>query len=129
AEISPHTDAVMNIENARSGFTRHAIRGVGGSNGGQGIVGQSGYSTSDGFAFYAEKGGYSPFTGQHDAFLAKDSPSEIGDIVYDVRVLSRNGINDTVTEVAIGDQVAMKSIIGIITSRGPFGGDAPIAAR
>ena len=105
--------------------TGHGAR-ISADGGGMGLVGVSG--PGGGFAFYTEVGGYGPFTGSHDAFIAKDAPSDVGDVVVDVRVLARNGVSDTVTEVEICSSDADKRVVGVIAARVPFDPTATLAA-
>lgn len=107
------------------GGNGHAIRTFN-NNGGSAAIAVS--AASGGYAVLAVSGNYGPFTGAHDAFLAKDAQVQIGDIVCDVRVLSRNGISDTVTEVEITDRVAARNVAGVISARVPFEADAIMAA-
>ncbi|HEY8359358.1 MAG TPA: hypothetical protein VIL30_18055 [Ramlibacter sp.] len=109
-----------------AGANAHGLRGlaqfngVGGSTpvGGFGLVGLS--TAAGGFAFYTQKGGYGSFTGAHDGFILKAAEIEIGDIVCDVRTISRNGTDGTVTEVAQSSTVAQRTVIGILAARQPF---------
>lgn len=73
-----------------------------------------------GWAAFSEKGGYGPFTGGHDAFIMKDEPTEIGDIVCDLKVVSRNGVDDTVTEVYVAEDDADPAAVGVVSRRVEF---------
>ena len=73
-----------------------------------------------GYAFYATRGGYGPFTGSHDALISKVEPAEPGDIVFDRRVLQRSGWDDVLTEVSTTSIVGQKGVIGIVATRFPF---------
>lgn len=83
--------------------------------GGHGYVGMP--SGNGGYAFYSQSGGYGPFTGQHDAMIRIDVEVEEGDIVVDLRVLFRRGIDDTLTEVAVADRRGQKGVLGVVSRR------------
>ncbi|MFD2248962.1 hypothetical protein FHS82_001079 [Pseudochelatococcus lubricantis] len=106
-------------------LTGHALRcttrlnaSSGDSLGGQAIVGVA--QGGGGHAVYAEKGSFAPFTGSHDAFIAKDEPTEIGDIVCDLKVIARSGVDDTVTEVYVAEDDADPAAVGVVSRRLPF---------
>lgn len=106
------------IEHLSTGSTAHGLRAKGGSGSGQGLVGTS--AVSGGFAFFAETGAYGPFTGAHPGLLPHDNEAVPGDIVCDVKVLSRYGISDTLTEVARSRESGQRNVIGVLESRRPF---------
>lgn len=108
-----------------TGGNGHAIRTFN-NNGGSAAIAVS--AAGGGYAVLAVSGGYGPFTGAHDAFIGKEAETQLGDIVCDARVLSRNGVNDTVTEVAITDRAAARNVAGVISARVPFEADAIMAA-
>jgi hypothetical protein len=98
----------------------HALRGfntatTGGVQGGSGIMGVRG--DSGGYAVYSERGGYGPFTGQHDAIIAKAADVEPGDIVCDVRVVASPTLNDSITEVARSSAPAQRTAVGVFVNR------------
>lgn len=123
--VRGHSLEALNVEGIGTS-TGHGARISADSGGGMGLIGVSG--AGGGFAFYSEAGGYGPFTGSHDAFIAKETQSAVGDVVVDVRVLSRGGISDTVTEVAPCSAEADKRVVGVIASRVPFDPAAVLAA-
>lgn len=115
------------------GITGHSVEalnalGLGGSSGhgarfsassgGRGVAGLG--SGGGGFAYYSEAGGYGPFTGSHDGLLSSAADLDIGDIVVDVRVIARSGVDDTVTEVARSSERAQRNVIGILSRRVPY---------
>lgn len=95
----------------------HAIAATHNS-GGQGLIGVN--NADGGYAFYAVRGGYGPFTGSHDALIDTDDPAEPGDILVDVRVLQRKGWDDVLTEVAIATEVGQLGVVGVVAERFPF---------
>lgn len=63
--------------------------------------------------YYDSSGdGYLPFTGSHEAMIAKTSTLVPGDIVCDVRVIAKN-ISDSFTEVTVSDAPCIKSVVGV----------------
>lgn len=120
-------EAALYSVNAGGGPTAHGLRAAnrGPTFGGSGLVGVP--SVGGGWAFYAEAGAYGPFTGSHDAFLRRDVEVAIGDIVADLRVIMRKGINDTVTEVGVCDQVAMNNAVGVVAGRVAFDPNSVLA--
>jgi hypothetical protein len=95
----------------------HGLR-ASASGGGSGLVGVS--AGGGGYGVYNESGGYGPFTGAHDGLLAKASEIALGDIVCDLRVIARGGIDDTVTEVAAADGLGRKNVVGVLARRVVF---------
>ncbi|GMG82576.1 hypothetical protein LNKW23_17890 [Paralimibaculum aggregatum] len=88
------------------------------------ILASSGASTSgkiasgDGYAFKALSGTAGPFTGSHEALLPRDAEiPEPGDIVVDIGVVARRGIDDTVTEIALAREPRDPRAIGVVTFR------------
>ncbi|MDO1582435.1 hypothetical protein [Rhizobium oryzicola] len=102
--------------NSGSSSDSHGLRAS--SGGGMGLVGIA--SGGGGYAFYAERGSYGPFTGAHDAMLAKAAEIDFGDIVCDVRVLARGGIDDTLTEVTRSTQRGQPAVVGVLTRRAAY---------
>lgn len=88
------------------------------NSGGQGLVGVN--NADGGYAFYAMRGSYGPFTGSHDALILADDPAELGDLVVDVRVLQRSGFDDVLTEVASSTEERQRGVVGVITERISF---------
>ncbi|MBB4146019.1 hypothetical protein [Rhizobium rhizoryzae] len=112
------------INNYGGYSTSHGMRSRS-SGGGMGLVGVS--AGGGGYAFYAEVGSYGPFTGSHDALISKASDVDLGEIVCDVRVLSRKGIDDTLTEVERSSQRGQKAVIGVVSRRVACSVDIAIA--
>lgn len=110
-----------------AGFGAVAVYGLNnGGGGGYGLLGLS--SSLGGFAVYAQTGTYGPFTGAHDALIAKAAAVEPGDIVVDVAVIARLGINDTITEVATSTKRGQKAALGVMTARVDLLPEATLAA-
>lgn len=116
--------AVCEINNYGASASSHGLRSRA-TGGGMGLVGVS--SSGGGYAFYAESGSYGPFTGAHDALFSKSAEIDPGDIVCDVRVLSRKGIDDTLTEVTRSSQRGQKAVVGVVSRRAPCSADLVIA--
>jgi len=85
------------------------------SGGGHGYVGMP--SASGGYAFYSQAGGFAPFTGQHDAVIVKGTDVNVGDIVFDVKVIARGSIDDTLTEVAVSEECQQAAVLGVVSRR------------
>lgn len=109
-----------------TGLGQHAMRflhynTVGGTLNASGIA-----ATEGGKAFYAEVGGYGPFTGVHDGLIPINTSIEIGDILVDTTLIAKNGVSDVlyeITQSSISNQVA----IGIYASKMPLNAGAPAA--
>jgi hypothetical protein len=109
----------------------HGLRGtndylLSGTQGGSGLVGVT--RGSGGFAVYAERGGYGPFTGQHDALLLKTATVEPGDIVVDVKVIGAPTLNDVITHVERSSAPNQPTCVGVFVNRRPIEGDEPPVA-
>lgn len=103
----------------------HALRAQNtGSGGGSGLVGIPG--VGGGYAFYAENGTYGPFTGSHPGLIRKGDEAVPGDILIDVKVIARKGIDDTVTEVARASEVGQRAVIGVLSRRMPLDPESPL---
>ncbi len=77
--------------------------------------------TNGGYAFKAVSGTAGPFTGSHDALLPASHPFvENGEILVDVAVLGKRGVNDTITEVARSTVANQKGVIGVQSRRCGF---------
>lgn len=101
----------LDAEAMGSGGNSHGIRAFGGGSGAMGTSNAIG-----GYAFYSVDGGYGPFTGAHDALIAKDAEPEIGDIVVSTgRVLAKKGVDDVLLEVARCGDVGQRGAFGIVT--------------
>lgn len=83
--------------------------------GGHGYVGMP--NGNGGYAFYSQSGGYGPFTGQHDALILKGADVVEGDIVFDVKVIARGSIDDTLTEVAASEEFQQAAVLGVVSRR------------
>lgn len=111
------TPAVLDVSNdggTSSGNDGARIRNM---RAGGGVVFLGRPSGGGGYAVYAQSGGYGPFTGQHDAMIRPSVDLEEGDIVIDLRVLLRRGIDDTLTEVEVASRRAQKGAIGVVSRR------------
>lgn len=80
------------------------------------------------YSFYSEKGTMSPFTGAHDGLISKTEHPEEGDILVDLDVIERNGVNDTITEVTRSTQ-PYQVAIGIMSGRWGLEKMVPAAFR
>lgn len=116
--------AILDVENLSGGSGRDGARIMnGGSSGGIGFIGRA--SANGGYAFYSQRGGFAPFTGQHDGLIAKSDETAPGDIVVDRRVLIRKGIDDTVTEIAVSTERAERGVVGVVSKRVKLDINAP----
>lgn len=112
-----------NFSGAHGIRARNAFAG-----GGDGYVGLS--AQIGGYAFLANVGavysaaGYLPFTGMHPGLILKDDEAVPGDIVVDVRVLARDGVSNTLTEVRRSSSRAERGVIGVVEKRAPYHEDA-----
>lgn len=77
-----------------------------------GAAGQVGTSSYD---FYASgtATNYGPFTGSHDALLAKNTTIEVGDIVVDTGFTIKKGVSNTITKVELSSSPNQKSALGV----------------
>jgi hypothetical protein len=101
----------------------HAIRGKNLAVGASGLVG-----TASNYAFYAEAGTHGPFTGSHDALVPNSTSVAPGDIVADVRCLSRAGWSNTIFEVATSVRVSQTGVLGVVSFvSGPLSAQVPAA--
>ncbi len=78
-------------------------------------------------AFYAYAGGYGPFTGTHDALLAKGAAVSLGDIVVDVSCIARKSVSDTLFAVSPAVGVNNKRAIGVLSRRTRLARQEPAA--
>ena len=94
----------------------HGMDG-GNANGAQGLVGSY---LGGGYDFYANgsKPNYGPFTGAHDCLLSLDHTVEVGDIVYDVSVIARNGYSNTIAKVDSTTVSNQKGVVGVLVQKG-----------
>lgn len=116
------SDTTLSVTATSSNSAAHGARiGNSSSGGGSGLIGIP--SASGGWSFYAETGAYGPFTGAHPGLLRKDDEAEPGDILIDIAVIERRGIDDTVTEVARSSEAGQRAVIGVLSSRVPFDPD------
>lgn len=65
------------------------------------------------YAFYAQTGGYGPFTGEHDALLAKTASVQPGDILCDTGFAVVQETIDTITEVEVSSAPNQPSAVGV----------------
>lgn len=127
ANAAPNAPGLDVIISSGTGANSHCMRAFNnGAGGGDAAIGVS--SSGGGYAFLSVSGGYGPFTGAHDAFIAKDAVLDIGDIVCDDMVISRNGISDTVTEVYRSNKPRACNVAGVVAARVPFEVDATVVA-
>jgi hypothetical protein len=91
---------------------------------GVGVFGQSGLWRGEvgkpSYAFYALYGPYGPFTGAHDALISKLALVEPGDIVVDVTIIARQGVSDTLSEVAPSHERGQRAALGAVAGRYPL---------
>ena len=106
--------AGLEVKNLYGG---HAIRAYGGLTGSP--VGSAIIGLSDGRCFYNEAGTFGPFTGAHDAIIAKDQDTGMvaGDIIVDEQLAERNGVSDTIFCVRLSDKPRQKTVIGVLNTR------------
>ncbi|MGV6875955.1 hypothetical protein ACUSIJ_25125 [Pseudochelatococcus sp. B33] len=130
---------VLHVQNFSNGGIGALFNGTGAGNtshciraqtlieaGGSIVLGVS--QGGGGWAAFAERGNYGPFTGGHDAFVAKDESTEVGDIVCDFKVIARNGVDDTVTEVYVAEDEADPAAVGVVSRRVAFDPDSMMGA-
>ena len=92
----------------------HGVRGNGGGSGaGRGLVG-----VGNGMAFFAEAGGYGPFTGVHDTlFPTSEFPNiELGDILCDQEIVGTMGVDDAIGITVRSNTTYSKTCIGVFTN-------------
>lgn len=124
---SGNNPAVLDVVNLSGGGGRDGARIQNqASGGGSALIGRA--ASNGGYALYAQRGGIAPFTGQHDALILKDAELIIGDIVVDVKVIARGGIDDTVTEVAVSDVFRQSGAVGVVSRRTPLDPGIVLAA-
>lgn len=89
-------------------FTRYS----GGSAAEIGIIGTAGYD------FYAFGTGtnYGPFTGSHDALLAKNTAIEVGDIVVDTNFSIKKNVSNTISKVERSNTANQKGVLGVFVA-------------
>ena len=78
-------------------------------------------------AFYAHQGAYGPFTGSHDALLAKGVAAEVGDIMVDVDCIARRGVSDAIFTALPAVGVNNPRAIGVLAERMGLYGSEPAA--
>ena len=112
--------AVLQVLNTSGGSGRDAVRAENqGSGGGAVFLGRAG--SDGGYAAYAIRGAYGPFTGAHDALLAIDEPVALGEIACSTgRVLSRSGVDDALIEVAVSTEERQRGAFGVVSRIQPF---------
>jgi len=85
-----------------------------GTGGGQGQIGRS--TGLGGKAFYSLSGGYGPFTGSHDALIARDVFPVPGDIMIDGPVMARK-ISDCMAVCVMPNAPNQRGAIGVFETR------------
>lgn len=70
-----------------------------------------------GWAAYLSLGTVGPFTGSHDALIDYSEVFQLGDIVIDVEVVAKNGINDVITKVRVANTTGDNRVVGVISSK------------
>lgn len=101
---------------ALQGIGNSAGHGVNGINTTYSAEGYVGSSLGGGYDFYAygSAANYGSFTGAHDCLLPLDHSVEVGDLVYDVEVVSRKGYSNTITKVASTTMPNQKAVVGVL---------------
>ena len=104
-----------------SNAAAHGIRGANSSYGTSGLVGMAGA-----WDFYADGGGtnYGPFTGAHEGLVPLQADLTLGDIVRDVRCISRRGWSNTIFEIDHTDTLNQADAVGVLVWIGPVLEDA-----
>lgn len=113
------SDTTLSVTATSSNSIAHGAR-INNSSSGGGSLLAGVPAASGGYAGFGESGGFSPFTGVHPGLIRKAADAGPGDIVVDVKVLGRKGIDDTVTEVARSSEARQRSIVGVLSTRQPF---------
>lgn len=73
------------------------------------------------YAFYAASGVYGPFTGSHDALIAKDNVEiEIGDVVVTAEIVAKRGVSDTLRRIVRSATANDPAAIGVLATRRPI---------
>ena len=80
-----------------------------------GVVGAAG--SSAGFDVYAGGAGtnYGPFTGGHQGLVLKDFVAEVGDIVFDYKLVNKSNISNCILEMRISSAPKQKAARGVLT--------------
>ena len=91
----------------------HGVNGINTTYSAEGFVGTA---LGGGYDFYAygSAANYGSFTGAHDCLLPLDHSVEVGDLVYDVEVVSRKGYSNTITKVASTTTPNQKAVVGVL---------------
>lgn len=108
-----------------TGGACHGVRGKNTRNNAAGLIGGA-----NGYDFYADGSGtnYGPFTGTHDGLVSKGTTLTVGDIVTDVQVIKRNGVSNTLCQVAESYYPNQRGVIGVVAaSTSPLAGITPSA--
>lgn len=69
-----------------------------------------------GYAAYARKGSYAPFTGSHDGLIEKSEEPQVGDIMVDRDVIGKQ-ISDVLTTVTMSSQQNQQGALGVFVRR------------
>lgn len=116
---------VASVVSTNAGAGAHGIRGRNQNRGTSGLVG-----AQNNFDFYADGSGtnYGPFTGAHDVLVANGVTAAEGDLVVDVRCISRRSWSNTLFEVALSSAPMQPTVLGMLASlQGPLNALRPAA--
>lgn len=83
-------------------------------------------NSGGGYAFYAQIGGYGPFTGAHDGLLRRKTCVAEGDILCDLSIVLKKDVSNTLAEVELSSR-PRQSAIGIFTARRRIRSREPLA--
>jgi hypothetical protein len=102
---------VGSVAGTNTSLLAHGVRGINNWTGSSGLVGPANF-----YDFYADGSGtnYGPFTGTHDALVPIGTTLTVGDIVFDVQVVERNGISSVICEVAQTTQAMQAGSVGVV---------------
>lgn len=109
-------ESQMSVTGLGNGYSAHAARFLHNTSviTGEGTVNASGIcATEGGNAFYAETGGYAPFTGTHDVLLSKLDNVDVGDIVVDDELIVKKDLSNTLFTVK-KSSIPNKNSIGVL---------------
>ena len=88
-----------------SGHSQHSTRIMHNTQISGGVVNSSAIiATEGGNAFYAETGGYGPFTGTHDGLISKTAIADVGDILVDDLLIAKKDVSNTIYSVLPSSQ-------------------------
>lgn len=102
--------------NAGTGGNYHGLRGAAFTNNSDASITSRGIVGSHtGAAFFAEVGGYAPFTGEHQSVVNKGYEIQEGQIVVDKEIVMKKDISNTLSRVEKSNTVNQKGVIGVFT--------------